>query len=131
MRMIILEKFGGDSYLKEGMSGFKVTDFKKSQKEEKPYECRGNIFWVEEWATGCAVRPQAIDDVIRLNYPEPRPVEPVLHVALKSDRIEMSSFGTLTAVSPEEDRFAVFSAVIRDLNDDEKLEAWKTAIVFI
>ena len=117
--------------MQEGISGFKSSDFKKSMKDGKPYECKGNIFWAEEWATGCAIRQQGVDGALRMSYPEPRSVEPVLHVALKVDRIETRAFGTLTAVSPEEDRFAVFSAVIRDLNDDEKLEAWKTAIVFI
>ena len=99
--------------------------FVKELKRVGSYTCEGNLFGVSDGSTGIPVRQTALTDAMRLNFPEPRPItEPIVIAVPNPDFNPLQHKESLKAVSPEEDRLMVLKAVVRDLEDAEKMKEW-------
>ena len=104
-RKEILAAFGGNDYLVKGHVNFKTAACKEKFKDGKPYDFHGNFFWVGEHSSGVRIRNSNVEDVIKLEFPEPKPVKFVMHIAYDENKFDLPphDLGHLKLASPEED----------------------------
>ena len=127
LRTKILQKLGGDRYLQKGIEGFDLNKWKAEAKKDEPYFFNGNFFWVEEFSNGCAVRDKNVQDAVNLIYPEPARIPVRIDMPMNSkvdDPKTKFLAGNMPCVSPEEDRLVIYSAILRDFEDADKMKRW-------